>query len=79
MANSLNNLAKLYRDEGKLPESEALYKRSLALREQTYGASDPRVAASLRNYALLLRNMGKTTDADSMDARAETIEAKSEK
>lgn len=58
-----------------MPESEQLYKRSLALREQTYGANDSRVAASLRNYAILLRKMGKDSEAGKLDARAETIEA----
>ena len=34
------------------------------------------VAASLRNYAQLLRQLNRNSEADALDARAQTIESK---
>ncbi len=40
---------------GRYDEAEPLYKRSLAIREKALGPEHPDVAASLENYAALLR------------------------
>ncbi len=53
LATSLNNLAVLYRAQGKYPEAEPLYKRALAIREKALGPDHPDVAASLYNLAVL--------------------------
>ena len=44
VATSLNNLAELYRNQGKYAEAEPLYKRSLAIREKALGPDHPDVA-----------------------------------
>ena len=59
----------------KLP-AEPLYERSLAIKEKALGPDHPAVAASLQNYAALLRETGRTEEADEMDARAKAIRAK---
>ena len=41
LAASLNNLALLYRAQGRYAEAEPLYQRSLAMREQALGRSTP--------------------------------------
>ena len=52
---SLNNLAALYDDQGNYAEAAPLYRRSLAIRENTLGPEHPDVAKVLDNYAALLR------------------------
>jgi tetratricopeptide (TPR) repeat protein len=78
LANSLNNLARFYRESGDYGQSEALYKKSLSLREKVFGPDHPSVAASLRNYAALLRKMNRLKEAQDLDSRAEAIENKFE-
>ncbi len=76
MATALNNLANLYRDQGKYAEAEPLHKRSLAIIEKALGPDHPHVAKTLLNYAALLRKTGRTTEAAKLEARARTIGAK---
>ncbi len=58
----LNNLALLYDDQGH-------YAKAL-------GPNHPHVATSLENYAVLLRETGRTAEADKMAARAKAIRDK---
>ena len=53
---SLNNLAELYRDQGKYAEAEPLYQRALAIYEQQLGASHPTTQIVRRNYTSLLQD-----------------------
>ena len=48
---SLNNLAELYRTQGKYEEAEPLYQRALIIYEQVLGADHPNTALSLNNLA----------------------------
>ena len=73
MAMSLNNLAELYRAQGRYAEVEPLQKRSLAILEKALGPEHPDVAASLENYAGLLREVGRVAEADELAARAELV------
>ena len=41
VATSLNNLAELYRDQGKYGEAEPLYQRALAIDEKALGPDHP--------------------------------------
>ena len=41
---SLNNLAHLYRAQGRYADAEPLYKRALAIREKALGPDHPDVA-----------------------------------
>src|SRR5262249_21099921 len=74
LATSLNNLARILRDEGKYDQAEADYKRALALREKALGPNDPDVGAVLRNYAYLLHKMNREDEAAKLNARAQEIE-----
>ncbi len=76
MATSFNNLALLYQAQGRYPEAEALYERSLAIGEKALGAEHPDVAQSLENYAALLRKTRRGAEAENMEARAKAIRAK---
>ncbi len=76
LATTLNNLAELYRAQGKYAEAEPLHKRALAIREKALGPEHPHVATSLMNYARLLRETGRSAEAAKMEARAKAIRAK---
>ena len=58
VATSLNNLAVLYKTQGRYADAEPLYKRSLAIREKALGPDHPDVATSLNNLAALYKNSG---------------------
>ena len=61
---SLNNLAALYRAQGRYAEAEPLYKRALAIGEKTLGPEHPEVATSLKNLRLLYRAQGRDAEAE---------------
>ena len=50
---TLNNLAIVYRRQGKYSEAEGLYKRALAIREKALGANHGDVGQTLNNLALV--------------------------
>ncbi len=76
LANDLNNLARFYREHGNYSQSQDCYKQSLALRKSVFVPNDPRIAASLHNYANLLRLMNNNDEADILDREANAIEQK---
>jgi tetratricopeptide (TPR) repeat protein len=63
VAKSLNNLAELYRVQGKYAEAEPLCKRSLAMLEKALGPNHPDVATVCENMAKCYRNLGKEKEA----------------
>ncbi|CAN5950952.1 unnamed protein product [Sphagnum jensenii] len=69
LANALNNLARFYREKGDFEKAEPLYKQSLALREKAFGHDNIEVAASMRNYAILLRKMNRKDEAATLITR----------
>ena len=73
---SLNNLAELYRAQGRYAEAEPLYKRSLAIKEKALGPEHPDVAKVLNNLAFLYDNQGRYADAESVYRRALAISEK---
>ncbi len=73
---SLNNLAWLYRLQGKYAEAEPLYQRALGIYETALGPEHPHVADTLENYADLLRKMERDAEAEEMEKRAKAIRAK---
>ena len=73
-----NNLAGLYRAQGNYTEVEPLYRRSLAIREKALEPEHLDFAASLENYAELLRETYRPNEAAEMEARAKAIRAKYE-
>ncbi len=50
--------------------------RALVIVEKALGPDHPHVAASLENYAALLRKTGRSDEAARMEARAKAIRAK---
>ena len=66
----------LYVAQGLYAEAEPLYRRTLTIIEKTLGSGHPNVAMSLENYAALLRETGRSAEANEMEARAKAIRAK---
>jgi hypothetical protein len=53
VATSLNNLAGLYKSQGKYSAAEPLYLRSIQIFEQVLGSEHPNTVTVKKNYALL--------------------------
>ena len=62
----LNNLAGIYREQGRSREAEELYRQSLAIWEQQLGTDNRNVATSLNNLAGLCEDQGRYEDAESL-------------
>jgi tetratricopeptide (TPR) repeat protein len=56
--------------EGRLAEGELLHRRSLAIREKTFGPEHPAVAQSLNNLALLYDQQGRLAEAEPLHRQA---------
>jgi CHAT domain-containing protein/Tfp pilus assembly protein PilF len=69
-ADSLHNLARLYRIQSKYAEAEPLFRRSLEMREKILGPNHPEVAQNLNNLAVLYMNQGKYAEAEPLCRRA---------
>lgn len=72
-AKILNQLAYLYFHQGKLEESRTMYGWALSSTESAVGNSSPLLAACLKDYATVLRRLGQTEQASSLESRAATI------
>ncbi len=73
VATNLNNLASLYRGQGKYAEAESLIGRALAINEQALGPNHPEIAANLNNLASLYQSRGKYAEAEPLYQRALAI------
>ena len=73
LAMSLNNLAELYRTQGKYAAAESLCRRALAIREKALGPEHPDVATVLNNLAVLYKVQEKYTAAEPLYRRALAI------
>ena len=72
----VNNLALLYRDQGRCAEAEPLYQRALAINEATLGPDHPEVATNLNNLALLYHDQARYAEAEPLYQRALDIKEK---
>jgi len=61
---SINSLAGLLREEGKLPEAEPLMREALDGRRDQLGNSHPITLTSIHNLATLLNEQGKRAEAE---------------
>ena len=61
-AQSLDNLAHCYADQGKYKEAEPLYQRALAICERVMGADHPETKRVRNNYSNLQEKMKQNTD-----------------
>ena len=59
--------------EGNYPEAIYVAQNSIKLAEKTFGAQDPRVAASMNNLATLYRIVGRYDDAEAYYIQSLTI------
>ncbi len=73
VARSLNNLAELYRAQGKYAEAEPLYRRALRIDEKTLGPVHLDLAIDLNNLAELYHDQGKYAEAEPFYQRALAI------
>jgi tetratricopeptide (TPR) repeat protein len=64
VAASLNNLANLYKSQGRYTEAEPLYLEALDLTKRLLGDNHPDVAQSLNNLAYLYQSQGRYTEAE---------------
>jgi tetratricopeptide (TPR) repeat protein len=70
VANSLNNLAALYLEQGRYAEAEPLYRRSLVIYEKSLGPDHSDVATPLNALAGLYYEQGRDADAESLVKRS---------
>jgi len=73
VAAALNNLAVLYRIQGRYAQAEPLCQGALAIAEKVLGPEHPDVALSLNNLAALYHSQGQHAQAESLYRRALTI------
>ena len=66
---TVNNLAVLLKDQGKLDEAKAMYERALAGRERTLGADHPHTLGTVNNLAGLLNQVGDAAAAAALRER----------
>jgi tetratricopeptide (TPR) repeat protein len=66
----------LYSEQGKYGQAEPLYQRAIAIDERTLGLGHPQLATHLENYAVLLRETNRETEAAQMEARAQAMREK---
>jgi tetratricopeptide (TPR) repeat protein len=70
---ALNNLAQVYRSQGRDGEAEPLLKRAIAILEKTVGLDSPEIAAALSNLAALYQRQDRLADAEPLFKRALAI------
>ncbi|MCC3438197.1 CHAT domain-containing tetratricopeptide repeat protein, partial [Microcoleus sp. PH2017_05_CCC_O_A] len=67
---SLNNLAELYRSQGRYRDAEPLYKQALEMWQRLFSDDHPDLAKSLNNLASLYRSQGRYRDAEPLYRQA---------
>ncbi len=66
VAETLNNLAVVLREQGKYAEAEAMFRESLALWKKSTGEESRSIATVLNNLAAAFREQGKYAEAETM-------------
>jgi Tfp pilus assembly protein PilF len=62
----LNNLADLYSHQEKYIDAESLYQRALCISEQEVGRDHPHTQSICKDYAFLLRTLGRDEEASKL-------------
>lgn len=73
MADPLTALASLYHQKGQLEMARPLLKRALAIREKSWGLSDPQLLPTLQTYHALLLAGDHREEATEIAGRLERI------
>ena len=76
LATTLNNLAELYREQGRYTDAGPLYQHSLGIWEKALGSDHPDVATTLNNLAGLYRTQGRYAEAEPLYRRSLGIREK---
>ncbi len=63
-ATSYNNLAELYRTQGRYEKAEPYYDKALEIRRRVLGEDHPSTATSYNNLALLYKTQGRYEEAE---------------
>jgi tetratricopeptide (TPR) repeat protein len=63
VAIDLNNLAELYRTQGKYAEAEPLYQRSFDIMRRRFGLKHRQTRTVLNNYVIMLEKLGQKDKA----------------
>ena len=69
MAYPLHGLATIYREQNLSELAEQMYRRSLSIREKELLPSHPDLGDTLQEYAILLRSLGRETEAEQLESR----------
>jgi len=70
IATSLNNLAELYRSQGKYAEADPLYKRAIVISVKSLGWKHPYAKGGVGNLAALYRETDREAEAEKLEKRA---------
>jgi hypothetical protein len=70
----MTNLAALYCDIGRHANAEPRFQRALAIAERNLGTESRLTGEILAQYALLMRETGRKTEAKTMEGRAQAIQ-----
>ena len=70
VAISLNNLSRVLRRPGRLPEAESVQREALALQQEVLPAPHAETANSLHNLGALYRDQGKLAEAEAAHRQA---------
>ena len=68
-----DTIGKTYESLGWYEEAESLYRRALAIRENTHGAEHPQVAVVINNLAVLCSSQGNRDEAKKLYRQALSI------
>ena len=64
---SMENLATMYRNQGRLNEAEQLDIQVMDMRKRLLGAEHPHTLRSMENLATMYRNQGRLNEAELLD------------
>lgn len=67
----MSNLGAVYREAHKYAEADETFRRAVSFAEKSGLAQDPSTRQTMKQYALLLRRMKRTAEADAMELRSE--------
>lgn len=76
LAAALNNLGQVHAGQGRDDLAEPLYKRAIALMEESLGLDTPLLSAELTNLAALYQRQGRFTEAEPLFKRALAVSEK---
>jgi CHAT domain-containing protein/tetratricopeptide (TPR) repeat protein len=76
VAQSLSDLARLYRVQSRFAEAEPLFKRSITIYEKALGPDHPSVGATLNNLAVLYHAQARYTEAEPLYRRSLALREK---